>query len=276
MEASLDQPRVSVLQMTSGFDVPANLQVARQLLSRARDDGACLAVLPENFAFMGRSEAERRAIVERLDDGPIQSALAAAARELGIWIIAGTTPIALEHDERPANACLVYDAQGRRVARYDKIHLFDVDIPGRDEGYRESANAAPGRAPVVVETPAGVVGLSVCYDLRFPELYRRLAKSGATILTVPAAFTAPTGQAHWEVLLRARAVENLCFVAAAAQTGFHPNGRETYGDSLVVDHWGRVLRRLPRGTGVVTATLDRADQQRTRQNFPALEHRALE
>ncbi len=272
----MDAKRISVVQMTSGLDVEANLALARELLGRARDEGACLAVLPENFAFMGRTEAERRAIVESIGDGPIQRAMSAAAREFGLWIVAGTTPIALADDARPANACLVYDATGRRVARYDKIHLFDVDIPGRDEGYRESANAAPGREPVVVDTPAGRVGLTVCYDLRFPELYRRLVRNGATLMTVPAAFTAPTGRAHWEVLLRARAVENLCFVAAAAQSGFHPNGRETYGDSLVVDYWGRVLGRLPRGTGVVTVTLDHAGQQRTRQNFPALDHRSLE
>jgi nitrilase len=162
------------------------------------------------------------------------------------------------------------------VARYDKIHLFDVDIPGRDEGYRESANAAPGREPVVVDTPAGRVGLTVCYDLRFPELYRRLVALGAEIFTVPAAFTVPTGRAHWEVLLRARAIEDLCFVVAAAQSGFHPNGRETYGDSMVVDCWGRVLRRLPRGTGVVVAGLDLAGQAEKRERFPSLSHRVLE
>jgi len=268
--------RVAALQMTSGLEVAANLDTARRLLEQAREAGACLAVLPENFAFMGRSEAERRRIVEQPGDGPIQAAVAGAARELGLWVIAGTTPIALADDPRPANACLVFDDHGRQVARYDKIHLFDVDLPGRDEGYRESANAAPGRQPVVVDTPAGRVGLSVCYDLRFPELYRRLVVAGAEILSVPAAFTAPTGRAHWEVLLRARAVENLCFVVAAAQSGLHPNGRETYGDSLVADFWGRVIRRRPRGSGVVVASLDREAQRRTRETFPALAHRVLE
>jgi nitrilase len=235
-----------------------------------------LAVLPENFAFMGRSEAERRGVVERIDDGPIQQAVSAAARSAGLWVVAGTTPIALEDDDRPANACLVYDDTGRRVARYDKIHLFDVDIPGRDEGYRESANAAPGREPVVVDTPAGRLGLTVCYDLRFPELYRQLVARGAEVLSVPAAFTVPTGRAHWEVLLRARAIEDLCFVIAAAQSGFHPNGRETYGDSLIADFWGRVPARRPRGTGVVVAELDREGQRRARRSFPALDHRVLE
>ncbi len=269
-------PRIAALQMTSGLDVQENLLVARRLLTEARAAGACLAVLPENFAFMGRSEAARRSVVEAPGDGPVQRAMAEAARELGLWIVAGTTPVAVPGDARPANACLVFDDRGRTVARYDKIHLFDVDLPGRDEGYRESANAAPGREPVVVDTPAGRVGLTVCYDLRFPELYRRLVADGAEILSVPAAFTAPTGRAHWEILLRARAVENLCYVAAAAQSGLHPNGRETYGDTLVADYWGRVQCRRPRGSGVVVAEVDRDAQGRTRRSFPALSHRVLE
>jgi len=269
-------PLVAAAQMTSGLDVKANLGTAGRLIAEAAARGAAVIVLPENYAFMGRSEAERREVVEPLGVGPIQDATAEAARSAGIWVVAGTTPIAVEGDPRPANACLVYDGQGRRVARYDKIHLFDVDIPGRDEGYRESANAAPGHEAVVVDTPAGRIGLSVCYDLRFPELYRRLVTLGAEIFTVPAAFTVPTGRAHWEVLLRARAIEDLCFVVAAAQSGFHPNGRETYGDSMVVDCWGRVLRRLPRGTGIVVAELDRAGQVEKRERFPSLSHRVLE
>ncbi len=269
-------PIAAAVQMTSGLDVAKNLATASRLVRAAADAGACLVVLPENFAFMGRSEAERRAIVEAPGRGPIQDAVAEVARSVGTWIVAGTTPIAVDDDPRPANACLVYDSNGGQVARYDKIHLFDVDIPGRDEGYRESANAAPGREPVVVETPAGKVGLTVCYDLRFPELYRRLVERGAGIFTVPAAFTAPTGRAHWEVLLRARAIEDQCFVVAAAQSGFHPNGRETYGDSMVVDFWGRVLQRRPRGTGFIAAALDLAAQGEARMRFPALHHRVLE
>jgi nitrilase len=272
----MTRPIVAAIQMTSGLDVSANLAVVRGQLAAARDGGACLAVLPENFAFMGRSEAERRGVVELAGAGPIQDAVARAARELRLWIIAGTTPIAVDDDPRPANACLVFDDTGRQVARYDKIHLFDVNLPGRDESYLESANATPGREPVVVDTPAGRVGLSVCYDLRFPELYRRLVAQGAEIFSVPAAFTAPTGRAHWETLLRARAIEDLCFVVAPAQSGFHPNGRETYGDSLVADYWGRVLARRPRGTGVVLAELDRAGQASVRRTFPALSHRVLE
>lgn len=272
----MNRPVVAALQMTSGLDVAVNLDIARKLLVEAARGGACLAVLPENFAFMGRTEQQRRSIAERADDGPIQAAVAQAARAAGLWVVAGTLPILTAGDDRPANACMVYDATGRRVARYDKIHLFDVQIPGHDEGYRESDNSLPGREPSLVDTPAGRLGLSVCYDLRFPELYRRLVGAGAEILAVPSAFTAPTGRAHWEVLLRARAIENLCFVVAAAQSGMHPNGRETYGDSLIVDHWGRVLTRRPRGTGLVAAQLDRDGQQEVRERFPALAHRVLE
>jgi nitrilase len=267
----------AAIQMTSGPDVAGNLAAAAPLLAEARAAGASVALLPENFNFLGRRDADKRAVAEPYGRGPTQDFLAAAAARLGLWIIAGTQPIAGEGGEdRVTNTSIVYDAGGRQVARYDKIHLFDVDVPEKPgESYRESANVAPGRAPVLVDTPAGRVGLSVCYDVRFPELYRRLVAQGAEILVVPAAFTVPTGRAHWELLLRARAVENLCYVVAAAQSGVHPNGRETYGDSLVVDHWGRVLARLPRGTGVVVADVDRAAMAGIRAGFPALSHRIL-
>ena len=269
-------PVVAALQMTSGTALDENLHVARALLAEARAGGACLAVLPENFALMGRNDAARRAIAERDGGGPVQDMVARAARELGLWIIAGTTPILVDDDDpRPANACLVYDASGHRVARYDKIHLFDVSIPERSESYLESAHARPGSEPVVVETPAGRVGLTVCYDVRFPELYRRLSELGAELFTVPAAFTAPTGRAHWETLLRARAIEGLSFVVAAAQSGLHPNGRETWGDSMIIDFWGRVLARRPTGAGVVLAPLDRDAMRAARESFPALAHRRL-
>jgi len=271
----MTQPIVAALQMTSLADVGRNLATARRLLREARDQDACLAVLPENFSFMGRNEAERRAIVERDGDGPAQSAMAAAAKELGLWIVAGTQPIEVPGDSRPANACVVYDDRGRRAARYDKIHLFDVDLPGGREGYRESANAVPGNEPVLVDTPAGRLGLTVCYDLRFPELFRKLVSEGAEIFSVPSAFTSPTGRAHWETLLRARAIEDLCFVVAAAQSGVHDSNRETYGDSLIADYWGRVLAREPRGSRVVLAALDRDGQKVTRESFPALKHRVL-
>lgn len=266
---------VAALQMTSGPDVGVNLEVAARLLQQARDAGARVALLPENFSFMGRRDADKREIAERDGDGPVQRFLAAEARRLGLWIVGGTTPIAPSPGERVAAACLVYDDSGRRVARYDKIHLFDVDIPGREESYRESANIAAGSHPELVPTPAGLLGLSVCYDVRFPELYRLMAAAGAQWFTVPAAFTVPTGRAHWEVLLRARAIENLCYVVAAGQWGRHANGRDTYGDSLIVDYWGTVVARLAEGSGIVTATLDLAAQEETRRHFPALTHRVL-
>jgi nitrilase len=266
--------KVAAIQMTSGPDVLANLNQARELLAQARDKGATLAALPENFAFMGLKDADKRAVGESDGSGPIQDFMATTARDLGLWIVAGTMPIKAP-DGRVSAASLVFDASGARVARYDKIHLFDVDIPGKAEAYRESAHVAPGREPVVVDTPVGRLGLSVCYDMRFPELFRRLSAAGAQIITVPSAFTAPTGRAHWETLLRARAIENLCYVIAPAQSGFHPNGRETYGDSLIVDHWGTVLQRLPRGTGCIVADVDLNRQADARTSFPALAHRML-
>jgi predicted amidohydrolase len=267
--------RLAAIQMTSGPDVAANLEAAARLLEEAAAAEARLAVLPENFAFMGLADADKRGIAEPEGDGPIQAFLAAMARRLGLWIVGGTVPLRLSEEPRVAAACLVFDSAGRRIARYDKIHLFDVSIPGRRENYRESANIAPGKSLNVVDTCVGRVGLTVCYDVRFPELYRRLSAAGAQLFTVPSAFTAPTGRAHWEPLLRARAIENLCYVVAPAQSGFHENGRETYGDSLIVDYWGQVLRRLPRGQGCVVCDLDLERQAQVRSSFPALEHRVL-
>src|SRR5580692_11498047 len=261
--------------MTSAADVAVNLEVSARLLSEARAAGARVAVLPENFSFMGLHDVDKRAIAEADGDGPVQNFLSQQARELGLWIVGGTTPIALQADGRVAAASLVYADDGRRVARYDKMHLFDVDIPGKSESYRESKNTAPGARAVLVPTPAGLLGLSVCYDMRFPELYRQLSAAGAQWLTMPSAFTVPTGRAHWETLLRARAIENLSYVVAPAQWGRHDNGRETYGDSLIVDFWGTVLARLPSGVGVVVAELDLAAQAEARRNFPALTHRLM-
>jgi nitrilase len=266
---------IAALQMTSGPEVTANLEQAGQLLSAAARAGARVAVLPENFSFMGLIDAERRAVAERDGDGPVQRFLAQRARELALWIVAGTTPLSEIPGERVAAACLVYDDAGRRVARYDKIHLFDVDLPGHCERYRESTNTAPGTRPVLAPTPAGLLALSVCYDLRFPELYRPMSAAGAQWISVPAAFTVPTGRAHWELLLRARAIENLSFVVAPAQWGRHASGRETWGDSMIIDCWGSVLARLPSGIGVITARFDLAAQEETRRNFPALSHRVL-
>jgi len=265
--------RVAALQMTSGPEVEANLAQAGALLEEAAAGGARLAVLPENFSFLGLRDADKRAVAETDGAGPVQEFLAASARRLKLWIVGGTIPLKSGADGRVAAASLVYDADGARAARYDKIHLFDVDIPGRAETYRESANVAPGTRAVVLDTPAGRLGLSVCYDVRFPELYRHLSAAGAQLLSVPSAFTAPTGRAHWETLLRARAIENLCYVIAPAQSGIHPSGRETYGDSMIVDYWGRVLKRMPRGRGCAVAEVDLARQSAVRESFPSLRHR---
>ncbi|MFI4869750.1 MAG: carbon-nitrogen hydrolase family protein [Steroidobacterales bacterium] len=273
--AATEPVKVAALQMTSAAEVAVNLEVAARLLGQARASGARVAVLPENFSFMGLHDSDKRAVAEPDGDGPVQRFLSQQARELGLWIVGGTTPIAQQPGGRVAAACLVYADDGRRAARYDKMHLFDVDIPGRAESYRESNNTAPGAQAVLVPTPAGLLGLSVCYDMRFPELYRQLSSAGAQWFSVPSAFTVPTGRAHWETLLRARAIENLSYVVAPALWGRHASGRETYGDSLIVDYWGTVLSRLSAGVGVVIAQLDLAAQAQTRRNFPALTHRLL-
>ncbi len=268
--------KLAALQMTSSANVPANLRVARELVLEAAQRGAVLAALPENFAFMGLGEADKLTVGETQGVGPIQQALATMAREARVWLVGGTLPIKGPEPNKVAAASLLYGPDGALMARYDKIHLFDVDVPGKSESHRESRHIAPGSAPVVVATAAGRVGLSVCYDVRFPELFRQLARRGMDGFILPSAFTAPTGRAHWETLLRARAIENQCWVVASAQSGFHANGRETYGDSMIIDHWGRVLARLPRGTGVVVADVDLAEQQSAREKFPALQHRRLD
>jgi predicted amidohydrolase len=267
--------KVAALQMTSGADVARNLASAGELLEQAAAQGACIAALPENFAFMGRSAADRRAVAESPGEGPIQAFLSQSARRLGLWIVAGTIPLKLAQEPRPAAACLVFNERGVCSARYDKMHLFDVDVPGGSESHRESAHIAPGRGATLVDTPAGRLGLAVCYDVRFPELFRHLSAQGATWFVLPSAFTVPTGTAHWETLLRARAIENLANLVAPAQSGSHDNGRVTYGDSLIVDYWGRVLARLPHGRGVVVADFDAAGQSAARSSFPALAHRVM-
>lgn len=266
--------RIAAIQMGSGPNVGANLLEAERLLTEAARAGARLAVLPETFGIMGRKDADRLAVAEDDGGGPQQEFCAAIAARLGLWVVAGTIPIKAE-DGRASGSCLVYDDAGTRVARYDKIHLFDVHIPERDERYHESLHTRPGSRAVVVDTPVGRVGLAVCYDLRFPELFRELAAQGAQVFVVPSAFTAATGRAHWEILVRARAIENLAYVAAPAQGGLHVNGRETYGHSLVVDPWGVVLAERADGAGVITADIDLARLDEVRRGFPVLEHRQL-
>lgn len=252
----------------------ANLQEAGRLIQKAAAAGARLVVLPENFAIMPMKDDERLAAAERDGTGPIQEFLAATARAHGVWLVGGTIPLAANSPSRVRAACLLYNARGERVARYDKIHLFDVKLDNGEE-YNESRAIEPGDAPVVVETPFGRLGLAVCYDLRFPELFRQMLDQGAELFAVPSAFTARTGRAHWEVLVRARAIENLAYVVAAAQGGYHVNGRETYGDSMIVNPWGEVLDRLSRGSGFVLAALDRRYFEATRSGFPSIAHRKL-
>jgi len=267
--------KVAAIQMTSGHIVADNLAVAGELLREAKEAGAEIACLPENFSFIGLRDSDKLQVAEPDGDGAVQSFLSSTARKLKMWILGGTIVIRGDSERRVANASLLIDAAGKRVARYDKIHLFDVTIPGRDEQYRESTHVTPGRTVVVADTPVGKVGLSVCYDMRFPELYRDLVSQGAEWLAMPAAFTVPTGRAHWETLLRARAIENLCYVVAPAQTGTHTSGRETYGDSLIVDYWGQVLSRLAKGSGLITADIDLAREAETRARFPVLDNRQL-
>ena len=266
--------KLAAVQMCSGTNVTVNLREAGKLMAKAAAQGAGLIVLPENFALMARDDAERVAAGEVDGSGQIQDFLSEKAQTLKTWIVGGTVPVLASRDRVYAR-CPVYDPAGRRVAFYDKIHLFDVQV-GAAESYRESARTEAGTKPVVVATPFGKLGLAVCYDLRFPELFRSLVAQGATYFAVPSAFTHTTGQRHWELMVRARAVEDLCFVVAAAQGGHHANGRDTWGRSMVVDPWGEVLaERRDAQSGVVTAVMDPVQQARLRQKFPALSHRKL-
>ena len=264
--------RVAAVQMASGPNVSANLDEAERLIEMAVAAGAKLVALPEFFAIMGMKDTDKVHVAETEGKGPIQKFLAAQARKLGIWLVGGSVPMACDNPRKVRNACLVYDDKGKLVARYDKIHLFGLDLG--NEHYKEQTTIEPGDRVVVVETPFGRLGLSVCYDLRFPELYR--AMGNVDLIVVPAAFTATTGKAHFETLIRARAIENLAYVIAPAQGGYHISGRETHGDSMIVDPWGNVLDRLPRGSGVVVAAINPIYQEGLRKSLPALKHRTLD
>jgi deaminated glutathione amidase len=267
--------KVGAVQMATGPNVGANLFEAERLVKEAVERGAGMVVLPENFAFMGKRGEDQIPLRESDGKGPLQDFLSRVAQQNGVWIVGGTIPLAAQDTGRVRAACLVFDAAGHRVARYDKIHLFDVCVPGADERYQESATIEPGDAAVVIDSPFGRLGIAVCYDLRFPELFRHMLDQGFEILAIPSAFTAITGKAHWETLVRARAIENLAFVVAAAQGGFHLNGRETHGHSMVVDPWGTILAQVPRGAGFVCCALDREFQGSVRRNFPTIRHRRL-
>ncbi|HEY0719640.1 MAG TPA: carbon-nitrogen hydrolase family protein [Gammaproteobacteria bacterium] len=267
--------RVAAIQMASGPNVNANLLEAERLIARAAKAGAKLVVLPENFALMGMTEYDKVKVRESDGKGPMQNFLAEVSARYGIWLVGGTIPMAARDPAKVNAACLVYNDKGKRVARYDKIHLFDVLLTESGEHYNESATIESGGDVVVLDTPVGRLGLAICYDLRFPELFRRMVQEQVEILALPSAFTALTGRAHWEALVRARAIENLSYVIASAQGGYHANGRETHGDSMVVDPWGIVMDRLPRGSGVVVADIDLHRLNDIRRSFPALEHRRI-
>ena len=267
---------VAAIQMASGPNVKANLEEAEKLINTAVQQDADLVVLPENFAIMGMSEVDKVTIAEKFGEGPIQQFLSQQASKHGIWIVGGTVPIDASVTGKVCSTCLLYNDSGEVVARYDKIHLFDVVLEDNDESYNESETIESGDDVVVADTPFGKIGLAVCYDLRFPELFRAMADVGMEICVLPSAFTSLTGRAHWEALIRARAIENLCYLIAADQGGYHMNGRETHGDSMIVDPWGVVLNRLPHGTGVVVSKIDLDKLSKTRKNFPALQHRRLD
>lgn len=266
---------VASIQMASGPNVSANLLEAERMIEEAAKSGAELVVLPENFAIMGVHETDKVEQREAPGEGPIQDFLARQARRHKLWLVGGTIPLQASVPDKIRAACLLLNPEGEQVARYDKMHLFDVEVVGSGEKYTESETIEPGDEIVVVDTPFGRLGLSVCYDLRFPELYRVMLDRGVEILAVPSAFTALTGKAHWDALVRTRAIENLCYVIASAQGGYHLNGRETWGDSMIVDPWGTVLERLPRGPGVIMAKLDRGYLESTRKLFPSIEHRRI-
>jgi nitrilase len=270
-ENSSDIIKIAAIQMASGPYVAANLSEAERLIEVAANQGAKLVALPEHFALMGFKETDKVAAREEEGKGPIQQFLKSMAKKHKIWLIGGSVPLVSNFPNKVRNSCLVYDDQGAQVARYDKIHLFGLNLG--NEQYHEEKTIESGDVIKVVDTPFGKIGLSICYDLRFPELYR--AMKDVNIIVVPSAFTDTTGKAHWETLVRARAIENLSYVMAPAQGGYHLSGRETHGNSMIVDPWGVVLDRLPRGSGVVIAAMNPKYQASLRASLPALKHRII-
>jgi len=263
--------KVAAIQMASSPNVSSNLIEAERLIKIAVEQGAEIIALPEYFSIMGNNDSDKVKVREEEGKGPIQKFLSKMAKKHKVWLIGGTVPITCNSPGKIRNSCLVYNAKGEQVARYDKIHLFGLDLGA--EHYHEENTIEAGNDIIVVETPYGKIGLSACYDLRFPELYR--AMGNVDMIFVPAAFTDTTGKAHWETLVRARAIENMCYVIAPAQGGYHLSGRETHGNSMIVDPWGVVLDRLPRGSGVVMANINRQYQESLRNSLPALNHKII-
>ncbi|MBI1174704.1 MAG: carbon-nitrogen hydrolase family protein [Sideroxydans sp.] len=263
--------KVAAIQMASGPNITGNLSEARRLIEKAVELGARLVVLPEYFPIMGMKETDKIAVREQPGAGPIQQFLSETARKHQIWLVGGSIPLTASTPDKVLNSCLVFNELGEQVAHYDKIHLFNLDLG--NEQYHEAKTIEPGNKVVVMDSPFGRIGLAICYDLRFPELFR--AMKGVDIIVLPSAFTESTGKMHWEPLVRARAIENLAYVIAAAQGGYHVSGRETHGHSMIVDPWGRILDELARGSGVVIAEINRGYQASLRTSLPALEHRTL-
>ena len=262
---------IAAIQMRVGSEVPVNLKEAARLIDIAVTKGAKLVVLPEYFCIMGMKDADKVMLREEEGSGPIQDFLSKTAKSHGIWLVGGSVPLVSSRLDKVKNSCLVYDDSGKQVARYDKIHLFNLKF-GK-EHYAEEETIEAGTKVVTLESPFGRIGLSICYDLRFPELYRSMEK--VDIILAPSAFTSFTGKAHWEILVRARAIENMAYMIAPAQIGRHINGHETYGDSMIVDPWGVILDHLPKGPGVVLANINPSYQKNLRNSFPALKHRTL-
>jgi nitrilase len=262
---------IAAIQMRVGPEVSVNLKEAARLIDIAVTKGAKLVVLPEYFCIMGMKDADKVMLREEEGSGPIQDFLSKTAKSHGIWLVGGSVPLVSSRPDKVKNSCLVYDDSGKQVARYDKIHLFNLKF-GK-EHYAEEETIEAGTKVVTLESPFGRIGLSICYDLRFPELYRSMEK--VDIILAPSAFTSFTGKAHWEILVRARAIENMAYMIAPAQIGRHINGHETYGDSMIVDPWGVILDHLPKGPGVVLANINPSYQKNLRNSFPALKHRTL-
>ena len=263
--------KIAGIQMASGPNVAANLSEAEKLIEIAVEQGAKLVALPEYFAIMGMKDTDKVKVAEKEGSGPIQEFLSNIAKKHEIWVVGGSIPLQSEQQEKIYNACMVYNDQGQLVARYNKIHLFGLNLG--NETYHEEKTITPGKQVVTVDSPFGKIGLSICYDLRFPELYRAMGE--VDLILIPAAFTETTGKAHWESLIRARAIENLCYVLAPAQGGYHTSGRETHGNSMIVDPWGVVLDLLPRGSGVVISSINRDYQNSLRKSLPALQHKTI-
>ena len=271
LDVNQDIIKIAAIQMASGPYVAANLSEAERLIEIAVNQGAKLVALPEYFALMGFKETDKVAIREEEGKGVIQTFMKKMAKKHKIWLIGGSIPLVSNFPNKVRNSCLVYNDKGDQVARYDKIHLFGLDLG--NEHYHEEKTIESGNSIQVVDTPFGKIGLSICYDLRFPELYRAMGE--VNIIVIPSAFTDTTGKAHWETLIRARAIENLSYVIAPAQGGYHLSGRETHGNSMIVDPWGVILDRLPRGSGVVIAAMKPKYQQSLRKSLPALKHRTI-